>query len=91
MKRFVKNYCLYINKYIIASFQATAIISKALTNKNYDSLQGLVTEDMIEILRAKIETLSPNQRQLIAVDEADMLFYMLSDIDATVGRNYLLN
>lgn len=46
---------------------------------------------MIEILRAKIETLSPNQRQLIAVDEDDMLFYMLSDIDATVGRNYLLN
>lgn len=46
---------------------------------------------MIEILRAKIETLSPNQRQLIKVDEDDMLFYILSDIDATVGRNYLLN
>lgn len=46
---------------------------------------------MIEILRAKIETLSPNQRQLIAADIDDMLFYMLSDIDATVGKNYLLN
>lgn len=45
---------------------------------------------MIEILKAKIETLSPNQRQLIAVDEGDMLFYILSDIAATIGRNYLV-
>lgn len=44
---------------------------------------------MIEILKAKIETLSPYQRQLIAVDEDDMLFYVLSDIAATVGKNYL--
>lgn len=45
---------------------------------------------MIEILRTKIETLSPNQRQLIAVNEDDVLFYILSDIAATIGRNYLL-
>lgn len=77
-----------ITEFLKGAKYATAIISKALTNKNYDSLQGLVTEDMIEILRAKIETLSPNQRQLIAVDETDMLFYMLSDIDATVGEEH---
>lgn len=41
---------------------------------------------MIEILKAKIETLSPNQRQLISVNEDEMMFYVLSDIDATVGR-----
>ncbi|CAL1688792.1 unnamed protein product [Lasius platythorax] len=67
---------------------ATVIISKALTNKDYESLQGLVTEDMIEILRTKIETLSPNQRQLIAVNEDDVLFYILSDIAATIGEEH---
>lgn len=67
---------------------ATVIISKALTNKDYESLQGLVTEDMIEILRNKIETLSPNQRQLIAVNDDDMLFYILSDIAATLGEEH---
>lgn len=75
-----------ITEFLKGARYATVIISKALTNKDYDSLQGLVTEDMIEILRAKIETLSPNQRQLIKVDEDDMLFYILSDIDATVDN-----
>lgn len=42
---------------------------------------------MIETLKTKIETLSPNQRQLIAINEDDILFYVLSDIVATTGRN----
>ncbi|XP_020289930.1 uncharacterized protein LOC109857727 isoform X2 [Pseudomyrmex gracilis] len=67
---------------------ATTIISKALTNKNYESLEGLVADDIIEILKAKIETLSPNQRQLISVNEDEMLFYVLSDIDVTVGDEH---
>lgn len=61
------------------------MISKALTNKDFESLHGLVMEDTIEILRNKIETLSPNQRQLIALNENDVLFYVLSDIEATRG------
>lgn len=45
-----------------------------------------MADDIIEILKAKIETLSPNQRQLISVNEDEMLFYVLSDIDVTVGK-----
>ncbi|XP_072756310.1 m-AAA protease-interacting protein 1, mitochondrial [Anoplolepis gracilipes] len=67
---------------------ATIVISKALSNKDYESLEGLVTQDMIEILRLKIETLSPNQRQLIAVDETDIIFYILSDIAVTVDEEH---
>ena len=63
------------------------MISNALTNKNYEALKGLVTEEMIETLKTKIETLSPNQRQLIAVNDDDILFYALSDIAATIGKD----
>ncbi|KAL6438086.1 hypothetical protein ACFW04_004375 [Cataglyphis niger] len=77
-----------VDEFLKGAKHATVVISKALTNKDYESLQELVTEDLIEILKAKIETLSPHQRQLIAVDEDDMLFYMLSDIEATVGEEH---
>lgn len=59
---------------------AITVISKALARKDYDSLEGLVAEDMIEVLRTKIETLSPEQRFLIAVNEEDIAFHVLCDI-----------
>lgn len=86
----LQKYCLVINNYIITFIQATTVISNALTNKNYEALEGLVTQEMIETLKVKIETLSPNQRQLIAVNEDDMLFYALSDIAATVGKGIVI-
>ncbi|XP_018376473.1 PREDICTED: uncharacterized protein LOC108769784 [Trachymyrmex cornetzi] len=61
---------------------AITVISKALANENYDSLEGLVAEDMIEVLRTKIETLNSEQRWLIAVNEKDIAFQILSDISA---------
>lgn len=59
------------------------MISRALANKDYESLEGLVAEDMIEVLKTKIETLSPEQRWLIAVREEDVVFQVLSDIATT--------
>ncbi|XP_014476753.1 PREDICTED: uncharacterized protein C2orf47, mitochondrial-like [Dinoponera quadriceps] len=67
---------------------ASEVISKALASKNFESLEGLVAEDMIEILREKIETLSPNERQLIELNKNDILFYVLSDIAATTGNEH---
>ncbi|KAG5317006.1 MAIP1 protein, partial [Acromyrmex heyeri] len=59
---------------------AITVISNALANENYDSLEGLVAEEMIEILRTKIETLSSEQRSLIAVNKESIAFQFLSDI-----------
>jgi len=70
--------------------QATSLISKALMNKDYESLNGLVTENMIESLKTKIETLSPNQRQLIAMNESDMIIYTISDIDVTTDTTSII-
>ncbi|XP_012062273.1 PREDICTED: uncharacterized protein LOC105625253 [Atta cephalotes] len=67
---------------------AITIISKALANGNYDSLEGLVAEDMIEVLRTKIETLNPEQRWLIAVNEEDIIFQILSDISAETDEDH---
>lgn len=64
------------------------IISNALANEDYDSLKGLVAEDMIEILRTKIRTLSPEQRRLIAAK--DFMFLMLSDISARAGSRTVM-
>ncbi|KAL0134813.1 hypothetical protein PUN28_001527 [Cardiocondyla obscurior] len=66
---------------------ATTVISKALANKDFDSLEGLVAENMIEVLRAKIESLSPYQRSLIAVREEDITLHFLCNVEAkTTGE-----
>lgn len=44
---------------------------------------------MIEGLRTKIKTLSSEQRQLIAVNEEDVIFHMLCDIAATTGNRII--
>jgi 5'-3' exonuclease len=59
-------------------------------NKDYESLNGLVAENMIESLKTKIETLSPNQRQLIAMNESDMIIYTISDIDVTTDATGMI-
>lgn len=46
-------------------------------------MEGLVAEDMIEVLRTKITTLSPEQKRLIAINEEDIAFQILSDISVT--------
>lgn len=66
------------------------MISKALTNRDYDSLEGLVAEDMIKVLRTKIETLSPEQRCLITVNEKDVVFHILCDITAMEGGKRII-
>lgn len=38
---------------------------------------------MIEILSKKIKTLSPDERELIKVNENDIIFFSLYDIAAT--------
>ncbi|XP_024890561.1 uncharacterized protein LOC112466609 [Temnothorax curvispinosus] len=67
---------------------AITVISKALANEDYDSLEGLVAEDMIEVLRTKIETLSSGQRWLIAVNEEDIVFNVLGDIAVTTDEEH---
>ncbi|EZA48956.1 hypothetical protein X777_12402 [Ooceraea biroi] len=73
-------------EFVKGATHATTLISKALMNEDYESLNGLVTEDVIEALRMKIETLSPNQRQLIAVKENNMMLYAINDINVTTDK-----
>lgn len=44
-----------------------------------------MTDNMIETLSRKIETLSPNERQLIELNTNDIIFYVLSDIATTTS------
>ncbi|KAG5313435.1 MAIP1 protein, partial [Acromyrmex insinuator] len=67
---------------------AITVISNALANENYDSLEGLVAEDMIEILRTKIETLSSEQRSLIAINKESIVFQFLSDISTKTDKDH---
>jgi len=44
---------------------------------------------MIEVLRTRIETLSPEQKWLIAVNEEDIVFHILCDIAARTGSRII--
>ncbi|KAL6259159.1 hypothetical protein P5V15_009080 [Pogonomyrmex californicus] len=67
---------------------AITVISQALAKEDYDSLDGLVTDDMIETLRAKISTFNSAQKRLIAVNEEDG-FVVLCDMAVhTTGEEH---
>jgi len=44
---------------------------------------------MIEVLKTRIEILSPEQRWLIAVNEEDIVFHVLCDIAARIGSRII--
>ncbi|XP_011864708.1 PREDICTED: uncharacterized protein LOC105560314 [Vollenhovia emeryi] len=67
---------------------AVTVISKALANQDYDSLEGLVEEDVIQVLRAKIETLSPEQRSLIAINKEDIVQFLFCDVIVVADKEH---
>jgi len=61
-----------MQEFIEGAKYAMCSVSKALASEDYESLQGLVTNDVINTLRNKINTLSNEQKQLISVAEDDV-------------------
>lgn len=47
-------------------------MSKALSKEDYESLEGLVTDSTIEILKKRMKILSPNHKRMIALEVEDI-------------------
>ncbi|CAD6201255.1 GSCOCG00000056001-RA-CDS [Cotesia congregata] len=61
-----------MHEFADGSKQAVEMVSHTLAAEDYDSLQGLVTPDVIQKLRYKISTLSEAQKQLIPVKKEEI-------------------
>ncbi|XP_043487858.1 uncharacterized protein LOC122514851 [Polistes fuscatus] len=62
---------------------AASIVSIALSNKDYDSLYNLVDSNLLNILKTRIDTLTEEQRKLIAMKEENITAFMAYDLNIT--------
>ncbi|KAI4481874.1 hypothetical protein M0804_009395 [Polistes exclamans] len=60
---------------------AASIVSIALSNKDYDSLYNLVDSNLLNILKARIDMLTEEQRKLIAIKEENFTAFMAYDLN----------
>ncbi|XP_014216886.1 m-AAA protease-interacting protein 1, mitochondrial [Copidosoma floridanum] len=61
-----------MNEFLEGAKQALHTVSHKLATEDYEGLEGLVTQDMINILRNKISMLSSEQKALIATQPDDI-------------------
>lgn len=62
-----------LKEFVNGARQAITVISNALATQNYDTLDGIVKERSIKILRHRVDRLTDSQRQLIGVDPSKLL------------------
>ncbi|XP_068993721.1 uncharacterized protein [Neodiprion pinetum] len=67
--------------YKIFLFWAVCVVSNALAREDYESLDGLVTPDAIEILKGNISRMSEEQKAEIALDSKEFLFCFPSTVN----------
>ncbi|XP_015177155.1 PREDICTED: uncharacterized protein LOC107066745 [Polistes dominula] len=60
--------------------KAASIVSIALANQDYDSLYNLVDNNLLNLLKTRIDTLSDEQRKLIAMNEENITLFMAYDL-----------
>ncbi|XP_046435540.1 uncharacterized protein LOC124187210 isoform X3 [Neodiprion fabricii] len=73
--------CLLAFKFDYPLFQAVCVVSNALAREDYESLDGLVTPDAIEILKGNISRMSEEQKAEIALDSKEFLFCFPSTVN----------
>ncbi|XP_028031208.1 m-AAA protease-interacting protein 1, mitochondrial-like isoform X1 [Bombyx mandarina] len=63
-----------LNEFIEASKHAVQIVSGALQNSDFKTLEGLVDKDAINALKTAVSQLSVSQRQLLAIEKEDIFY-----------------
>ncbi|XP_047367148.1 uncharacterized protein LOC124955966 isoform X2 [Vespa velutina] len=61
--------------------KAASMVSIALSNKDYDSLENLVDDYVLDILKLKVNTLTEEERKLIAMTEENILLCLPYNIN----------
>ncbi|XP_063834127.1 uncharacterized protein LOC135083322 [Ostrinia nubilalis] len=63
-----------LHEFIEASKHAVQVVSDALTNSDFKSLEGLVDKDAIASLKNAVSKLSVSQRQLLSIQKEDIFY-----------------
>ncbi|XP_075986196.1 m-AAA protease-interacting protein 1, mitochondrial-like [Anticarsia gemmatalis] len=63
-----------LNEFIEASKHAVQVVSDALHNSDFKSLEGIVEKDAIDALKTAVSKLSVSQRQLLSIEKDDIFY-----------------
>lgn len=61
------------------------VVSRALAIQNYESLNGLVENESIEVLKSYISQMTEQKRLEIAVNDISLLNIWICDLDISKG------
>ncbi|XP_076676103.1 m-AAA protease-interacting protein 1, mitochondrial isoform X1 [Andrena cerasifolii] len=75
-----------LDDYMTGSRHAIIVISRALAARNYESLDGLVKENTLDILKENVDCLPHSERELIAINEHCMLLNVPTEVEINVDR-----
>nr|XP_033323633.1 uncharacterized protein LOC117218967 isoform X2 [Megalopta genalis] len=70
-----------IEEFTAGSLHAITTISQALAAKDYEQLNGLVDEPVIEMLKKRVDLLTTEQKELIPVTDKNLFYYYNYDMD----------
>ncbi|XP_033323633.2 uncharacterized protein LOC117218967 [Megalopta genalis] len=70
-----------LEEFTAGSLHAITTISQALAAKDYEQLNGLVDELVIDMLKKRVDLLTTEQRELIPVTDKNLFWYYIYDMD----------
>merc|ERR1719422_1910799 len=77
-----------LNSWTMGALEAVSSVTKSIANKEWDKLDGLVENQCIDSLRNKVEGLSSDKLQYVAVEPQNVFFTFISNPeDCENGRN----
>ncbi|XP_076175591.1 m-AAA protease-interacting protein 1, mitochondrial [Ptiloglossa arizonensis] len=74
-----------LEEFSIGAQQAVMVVSRALAIQNYESLNGLVENESIEVLKSYISQMTEQKRLEIAVNDISLLNIWICDLDISKG------
>jgi len=87
-REFPKDYEVDLNSWTMGALEAVSSVTKSIANKEWDKLDGLVENQCIDSLRSKVEGLSSDKLQYVAVEPQNVFFTFISNPeDCENGRN----
>jgi tRNA U34 5-carboxymethylaminomethyl modifying GTPase MnmE/TrmE len=63
------------------------VVSTALANEDYDSIQDLVNANVVQNLKIAIKNLNKEQKKLIAIRDEDLILGFVYDVQITYEDN----
>merc|ERR1719323_1733638 len=73
------NYEVDLNSWTMGALEAVSSVTKSIANKEWDKLDGLVENQCIDSLRSKVEGLSSEKLQYVAVEPQNVFFTFISN------------